>query len=87
MSVQTLLDRLSGVKSSGQGKWNAKCPAHADKSPSLSICELSDGRVLLHCFAQCGAIAVLESVGLGWTTYSPKAGSRRAPEDTGVVGA
>jgi hypothetical protein len=72
VSVTALLDRLRGVKQSGSGRWNATCPAHEDKSPSLSICELSDGRVLLHCFAQCGAIAVLEAVGLGWGDVFPE---------------
>ena len=32
-----LLDRLTGVKQTAPGRWIAKCPAHEDRSPSLSI--------------------------------------------------
>jgi hypothetical protein len=72
VSVTAILDRLQGVRANGSDRWNARCPAHADKSPSLSIRELPDGRVLLHCFAGCGAVQVLESVGLGWSDVFPK---------------
>ena len=46
--------------------WMAKCPAHDDKNPSLSIREV-DGKVLLHCHAGCrqrDVIAALKSRGL-----------------------
>jgi protein tyrosine phosphatase len=42
----------------------AKCPAHQDNSPSLSISEGYDGRVLVHCFAGCTHTAVLAALGL-----------------------
>jgi hypothetical protein len=44
---------LVDAKRAGPGKWLAHCPAHSDSSPSLSIREGMDGRVLLHCFAGC----------------------------------
>lgn len=59
-----LLDRLDGVRKSGKG-WIAKCPAHSDRSASLSIAQGDDGRVLLHCFAGCLVHDVLAAVGLG----------------------
>lgn len=46
-----ILDRLEGVRPSGHG-WIARCPAHNDHSPSLSVYE-RDGKILLHCFAGC----------------------------------
>ena len=58
-----LLDRLSGVRQSGE-QWVARCPAHEDKSPSLSIRRGNDGRALLHCFAGCHAEDVVAAVGL-----------------------
>ena len=61
--VRLLLARLDGVRRSGNG-WMAKCPAHADRSASLSVAEGADGRVLLHCFAGCPVTDVLASVGL-----------------------
>ena len=65
MSASTLLDRLQGVRQTGPGRWMAKCPAHEDRSPSLSVRELDDGRVLVHDFAGCETQAVLDAVGLG----------------------
>jgi hypothetical protein len=44
--------RLNSVRRSGNG-WVARCPAHEDRSPSLSIGRGRDGRTLLHCFAGC----------------------------------
>jgi hypothetical protein len=66
-----LLDRLERVKQTAPGRWIARCPAHQDKSPSLSIRELEDGRTLINCFAGCGAIDVLDSLGLEWGALFP----------------
>jgi putative DNA primase/helicase len=63
--VEVLLGRLEGVRRAGAGSWTARCPAHPDRNPSLSIA-LRDGRVLLHCFAGCPPEAVLGAVGLTW---------------------
>lgn len=63
--VEVLLGRLEGVRRAGAGSWMARCPAHPDRNPSLSIA-LRDGRVLLHCFAGCPPEAVLGAVGLTW---------------------
>ena len=63
MSAATLLDRLEGVRATGPGRWVARCPAHQDRSPSLSIREIDD-RVLVHDFAGCAAADVLAAVGL-----------------------
>jgi len=48
----------------GKGKWQAKCPAHDDRNPSLSIDEGRDGRVLLHCHAGCDLNDILEKLRL-----------------------
>lgn len=63
MNVQILLDRLEKVKRTGHGKWQACCPAHADSDPSMVITEVDD-RLLVHCFAGCGAAAIMEAVDL-----------------------
>lgn len=65
MNADALLSRFEGVKETGPGRWIAKCPAHPDESPSLSLRVLEDGRVLLHCFAGCETSDVLAAVGLG----------------------
>jgi hypothetical protein len=72
MSVTKLLERLQGVKPRQAGRWLARCPAHDDRNPSLSIEEKSDGKILLYCFAGCGAAAVIDAVGLRYWELFPK---------------
>lgn len=72
MSAAVLLDQLAGVKQTAPGRWLAKCPAHKDRSPSLSIRELEDGRVLLHDFGGCDTAAVLASLGLQMSALFPE---------------
>lgn len=50
-----LLGRLEAVCERGPGRWLARCPAHADRTPSLAIRERKDGALLVHCFAGCAA--------------------------------
>ena len=63
MTLEGVLARLQGVKRNGSG-WVAGCPAHEDRSPSLSIGEGRDGKILLHCFGGCTSEAVCDSLGL-----------------------
>src|SRR4051812_42639871 len=62
MGGEELLGRLKAVRRSGDG-WTARCPAHADRHPSLSITE-KGGRVLVHCHAGCTVNAILAALGL-----------------------
>lgn len=81
MTAETLLDRLSKVRKTGADSWSACCPSHQDKTPSLAIRELPDGRVLLHCFAGCDTGAVLAAVGLEFADlYPPKPTGDCPPE-------
>ncbi len=52
MTIEHVLARLPGVKPQAGG-WIARCPAHGDRNPSLSIREGDTGKVLLKCFAGC----------------------------------
>ncbi len=72
MSAAALLSRLAGVKKTGAGRWLARCPAHEDKSPSLSIRECDDGRILLHDFAGCDVHSVLSAVNLTFDDLFPE---------------
>ena len=47
MTAVALLDRLDKVRPTGAGTWVARCPAHDDRGPSLSVRELDDGRIEL----------------------------------------
>lgn len=71
MSVDRLLSKLDKVKPTGQHRWQARCPAHADKGPSLSIRETDDGRVLVHCFAGCTVHEIVQAVGLELSDLFP----------------
>jgi hypothetical protein len=70
-TAEALLSRLDGVKSTGARRWIGRCPAHDDRSPSLAVRELEDGRVLLHCFADCAVEDVLTAVGLTFDALYP----------------
>ncbi|WP_162622754.1 CHC2 zinc finger domain-containing protein [Salinisphaera orenii] len=52
------------MQRTGKDQWLACCPAHADRTPSLSIRETDDNTLLLHCFAACTAAEVVHGVGL-----------------------
>lgn len=61
--ISKLLDRLDGVRQNRRDQYVATCPAHNDRSPSLSIRDLGD-RLLVHCFAGCDAVEIMEAIGL-----------------------
>lgn len=71
--VQKILDRLTKVKREREGQWNACCPAHNDRSPSLAVGETQDGRVLVHCHGGCSVEDVLVAIGLDMTDLYPEA--------------
>ena len=71
MTAALLLDRPEGVRSTGQGRWLARCPAHDDRNPSLSVRELDDGTVLIHDFAGCTAADIVAAVGLDLSALFP----------------
>ena len=71
MEPKHFLDRLQGVKKSGEG-WQAKCPAHEDRNASLSIREGDGGKLLIHCHAGCTPEAIVAAVGLKMTDLFPE---------------
>jgi hypothetical protein len=62
--VDRLLQGLEKVRHTGPATWTARCPAHEDKTPSLSVKEGDDGRVLLHCHGGCNVDEVVGALGL-----------------------
>lgn len=81
MSADSLLSRLDKVKRTGPGKWQAQCPAHEDRGPSLAVRELDDGRLLLHCFAGCDVHSVLSAVSLDMAALFPERPIEHAPRE------
>lgn len=61
--VEWVIQRFDKVRKAGKDSWTAVCPAHNDKSPSLSIRDTTE-KILIHCHAGCDPVAILGNVGL-----------------------
>jgi len=61
--LELLLSKLPDAKKNGKG-WSARCPAHDDRRPSLSISQGDDGRALVNCFSGCTVDAICAAMGL-----------------------
>ena len=70
-NIDALLSKLDKVRSNGNGKWLACCPAHNDKSPSLAIKETEDDKILIHCFSGCAVADIVAAVGLELSDLMP----------------
>ncbi len=80
--LEPILAMLEKVKGRG-GNYVACCPAHADRSPSLTLRETNDGTVLLHCFAGCSVQEICDALGIAMTDlFPPKADDHRHPDYT-----
>ena len=77
MRVDDLIGRLDRAHKRGPGRWLARCPAHADRSPSLSIRELDDGTILLHDFGGCDALSICRAIGIELADLFPDRQIRR----------
>lgn len=70
MNIEEFVAKLEGARQSGAG-WVARCPAHGDANPSLSVNRGEDGRILVHCHAGCSAQEVVEAMGLKLADLMP----------------
>lgn len=86
MTLQDFIDSLppGPRKPNGDG-FMVRCPAHPDKTPSLSVSTGDDGRLLLKCFGGCTADAIVGAIGMnlkdlmnGSPTDQPKPRSQPA---------
>jgi hypothetical protein len=76
--VRNVLDRLAGVKRTGDGRYMARCPAHDDAHASLCIGCGDDGRALLDCKAGCLTADVVRALGLTMADlFPPKTAATR----------
>lgn len=81
MLLDEFLELLDGVTASGGG-WMARCPAHEDRAPSLSIGAGEQG-IVVKCMADCPTEAVVASMGLRISDLfytTSKGGSLGEPE-------
>ncbi|MDA0835522.1 MAG: AAA family ATPase [Planctomycetota bacterium] len=58
-----VLEHFVDARKQGDG-YQARCPAHHDVNPSLSINIGDDGRILLHCHAGCKIDVICEAIGV-----------------------
>ena len=68
--LDLVLSKLSNAKKNSNG-WSARCPAHDDNRPSLSVSQGDDGRALVHCHAGCKTEAVVAAIGLTMKDLMP----------------
>ena len=79
MNAEIIAKALGGRRA-GAG-WMAHCPAHDDRTPSLSVRDSTNGKVLLRCHAGCEqerVIAALRSRGL-WRERGLRSYLRQTP--------
>lgn len=72
MKIEDILSRFEGVEQSAPDSWMARCPAHGDSNPSLSITLKPDGKVLMHCFTGCTVEEICAAVGLKVSDLMPE---------------
>lgn len=85
MSLDILLSRLNKAKRTSSNSWQACCPAHDDRLPSLTIRDTNDGTILLHCFAGCSTEDVLGAIGMEFKDIMPEKITHHAkPERTRI---
>ena len=100
MIAETIARALGGRKVGAA--WIARCPAHKDRGPSLSIADGNHGKVLVHCHAGCDRRRVIAALkvrrlwndaleGLRvfprFSAFSDTPGSFRAFDNTELIGA
>jgi hypothetical protein len=61
VNAETIARLLGGARRSGNS-WLCCCPAHNDVRASLSIKNVADDRLLVHCFAGCSQVSVIEAL-------------------------
>lgn len=81
--MRAVLSKLEDVREpivSGD-TYRARCPAHADTNPSLSITQGDDGKVLMHCHAGCTLKQILKELDMEESElYVPGLSSRKPAE-------
>ncbi|HRY42926.1 MAG TPA: DUF3631 domain-containing protein [Thermoanaerobaculia bacterium] len=91
---KTVVSALEAHGSRGKGSaW--QCPAHEDRTASLSVSQGRDGRALVKCHAGCDLEAILGALGLAVADISPEREERRGskrikavyryPDETGAL--
>lgn len=68
-NLDTILSRLQKVRGRN-GNYVACCPAHDDRSPSMTIRDV-DGKILMHCFSGCSIHDIAGAIGIDLSDLFP----------------
>ncbi len=63
IAIDDLIHRLGGAKWNGRS-YQAKCPCHHDRKPSLTVQLAASGNILMYCFAGCDTRDVARVLGI-----------------------
>jgi hypothetical protein len=79
MISSKLYDFLGILKaeSCGDGQWKAPCPCHDDTNPSLSVGIGDNGKILIHCHANCPIEKIVAAAGFTMSDLFPESRPRR----------
>lgn len=80
-NIYQFLSLFQGVKQTGEHQYICRCPAHNDKTASLSIHDDTDasGKILLSCHAGCATADILAEVGKTWNDIMPTKEEEQKP--------
>lgn len=67
-----ILSQLKRVRPTGRNKWNACCPAHDDKNPSMLVWIGPGDRVMFHCSFGCDWKSIHAALGIRQARVSVK---------------
>jgi hypothetical protein len=70
--IERVLGRLEDVRQIAVDSWVARCTAHEDTHPSLSVKETPDGTVLVRCRVGCSGADIVRNAGLSWVDLFPR---------------
>lgn len=73
-TIEEILSKLEGARQVRPNHWMAKCPAHDDHTPSLSIKVAEDEKILLYCHAGCTLEDICFALGIKVKDLFPEKG-------------
>lgn len=87
MQIEQIVERLRKVRKLKNGHYQACCPAHQDKSPSLTIQEGNGGVILLYCFAGCTVRSICDAIAIELSDLWPERDSPYVPRVKPILSA
>ena len=78
--IEIVLGKLQGVRNTGENQWQALCPCHDDRDPSLSVGIGDERKLLLYCFTGCPYEEIVAFVAVPNTNGSSATGDQGPPK-------